>query len=85
VAFSRDSEKKVYVQYLLKSQGEYIWDIVQNQGGSVYICGGTSMGRDVREVFIGIFAAFGKISNESATAKLRDLQNSGRFVQELWG
>jgi NADPH-ferrihemoprotein reductase len=85
VAFSRDTSKKVYVQHLLKEQGEYIWDIVHNQGGSVYICGGTSMGKDVREVFIGIFSQFGKMESEKAISKLRDLQNSGRFVQELWG
>ncbi len=70
---------------MLKEQGAYIWDIVQNQGGSVYICGGTSMGKDVREVFIGIFAEFGKMESEKAISKLRDLQNSGRYVQELWG
>jgi sulfite reductase alpha subunit-like flavoprotein len=85
VAFSRDSTKKVYVQHLLKAQSENIWNLVENQGVSVYICGGTGMGRDVREVFISIFVEFGKMTTEAATSKLRTLQNSGKFIQELWG
>ena len=38
VAFSRDSEKKVYVQHLLKEQRELVWDVV-NRVGSIYVCG----------------------------------------------
>ena len=37
-AFSRDSEKKVYVQHLLAEQRELVWDVI-NRNGHIYVCG----------------------------------------------
>lgn len=38
VAFSRDGEKKVYVQDLLRQQKKYMWEILE-KGGHIYVCG----------------------------------------------
>ena len=37
-AFSRDQEKKVYVQHLLDENHDEIWDVLNNNG-HLYICG----------------------------------------------
>lgn len=40
VAFSRESpEKKVYVQHKMLEMGEKVWDILENQKGTFYVCG----------------------------------------------
>jgi hypothetical protein len=46
VAFSRAQEKKVYVQHRLKEDGGELWGLLERHA-HFYICGGTSMGRDV--------------------------------------
>lgn len=38
VAFSRDQEKKVYVQHLMKENKTEIWNLLEN-GGHIYVCG----------------------------------------------
>ena len=38
VAFSRDSEKKVYVQHILKEKKQLVWDCI-NKNGNIYVCG----------------------------------------------
>jgi NADPH-ferrihemoprotein reductase len=37
-AFSRDQEKKVYVQNLLEKNAEETWKLLEN-GGHIYVCG----------------------------------------------
>ena len=38
VAFSRDQEKKVYVQHLMEQNGKEIWETLE-QKGHFYVCG----------------------------------------------
>jgi NADPH-ferrihemoprotein reductase len=39
-AFSREQpDKKVYVTHLLKDHGEYIWRILGEENGHLYVCG----------------------------------------------
>ena len=38
LAFSRDQEKKVYVQNLLEKNAEETWKLLEN-GGHIYVCG----------------------------------------------
>jgi NADPH-ferrihemoprotein reductase len=38
LAFSRDQEKKVYVQSLLEKNAEETWKLLEN-GGHIYVCG----------------------------------------------
>jgi NADPH-ferrihemoprotein reductase len=66
VAFSRDSEKKVYVQHLLKEQKEIVWDVI-NRNGSIYVCGDAkNMARDVNDVIVEIISEFKKVEKQSA-------------------
>ena len=38
VAFSRDQQHKVYVQHIMKEQGERIYSMLESQG-YFYVCG----------------------------------------------
>ena len=38
VAFSRDTDKKVYVQHILKEKKQLVWDCI-NKNGNIYVCG----------------------------------------------
>ena len=39
-------EEKVYVQHRIRDDGAELWQMLE-QGAHFYICGGTTMGRDV--------------------------------------
>ena len=40
VAFSRDGDKKVYVQHLLAEQKDLVWECVrEGRNGNIYVCG----------------------------------------------
>jgi NADPH-ferrihemoprotein reductase len=83
-AFSRETSQKVYVQHKMLEQGAAIWDLVNNKGGSIFICGATAMGTDVRSVLVEIFQKFGGKTEAQATDLFRALQTQKRLVQELW-
>lgn len=38
LAFSRDSDKKVYVQHLLGQNKDEVWKVLENTG-HIYVCG----------------------------------------------
>mmetsp|Transcript_7916 Transcript_7916/g.13118 ORF Transcript_7916/g.13118 Transcript_7916/m.13118 type:complete len:693 (+) Transcript_7916:93-2171(+) len=87
-AFSRDGPKKVYVQHLIEDAAvaTELVDLVCNQGAYVYVCGATAMGTDVMSAFVRILQQQkkAKMKTEQASAFIKDLQEKGRYVQELW-
>ncbi|WP_438351690.1 assimilatory sulfite reductase (NADPH) flavoprotein subunit [Paenibacillus sp. FA6] len=84
VAFSRDTDKKVYVQHrmLEKSQELYQWLL---EGASVYICGDEKhMAHDVHNTLIKILEQEGGKSNEEAVAYLADMQQQNRYQRDVY-
>ncbi|GMF64638.1 unnamed protein product [Phytophthora lilii] len=84
LAFSREQEKKVYVQHLLVQNGQATWDLIRDHDAHIYVCGATSMGNDVNKVLHEIIEKFGGQSTEEALATLKKLQDDHRYIQELW-
>ena len=84
VAFSRKTEKKVYVQHLLADDADETWKLVEKEKASIFVCGGTKMGADVSETLRSIVADAGGMSTDEAKAYLDKMSSEGRFVQELW-
>merc|ERR1719223_1443373 len=84
VAFSRDQEKKVYVQDLLAKEGSAVWDALKNGGASFYVCGGTAMGRSVRQALQKIAQENGNLSPDRAQSFVEKLERDNRYVAELW-
>lgn len=85
-AFSRDSAKKVYVQNLMaetKTATELL-ELLIKQNAYIYVCGATAMGSDVMAAFVKILQEQHNMSTSKATAFIKELQDKGRYVQELW-
>ena len=84
VAFSRDTDEKVYVQHrmLEKSQELYQWLL---EGASIYICGDEKhMAHDVHNTLITIIEQEGGKSNEEAVAYLADMQQQNRYQRDVY-
>jgi sulfite reductase (NADPH) flavoprotein alpha-component len=84
VAFSRDEEKKTYVQHrmLEKSRDLYAW---LEDGAYFYVCGDAErMAPDVHEALLTIVEKEGKMSRENAVEYMRNLQQSRRYQRDVY-
>jgi len=55
-----------------------------SEGAYVYVCGATAMGTDVMAAINSILQKHKGMSSSEASACVKDLQEKGRYVQELW-
>jgi len=84
-AFSRENEEKMYVQHRLEHMGQEMWQLISEQKAYFYVCGGTSMGRSVRECVVALAQKYGGMTLEQAQAFVADMQDKHkRYVAELW-
>ena len=84
LAFSREQQKKVYVQHLLSENASETWDLIENKGAYVYVCGGVKMGSDVSAALQQIVCQKGGMTSTLGKAYIDKMHSSGRLVQELW-
>lgn len=84
VAFSREMDRKVYVQHLLAEHAQDTWDLIDKKNASIYVCGGTKMGADVTDAITKLIADVGGKDMAGAKAYVERLRSESRFVQELW-
>ncbi|AOZ93931.1 assimilatory sulfite reductase (NADPH) flavoprotein subunit [Paenibacillus crassostreae] len=84
VAFSRDTDQKVYVQHRMLEKGRELYQWLED-GASVYICGDEKhMAHDVHNALIKIIEEVGGKSNEQALAYLADLQQQNRYQRDVY-
>ncbi|KFI22932.1 assimilatory sulfite reductase (NADPH) flavoprotein subunit [Nitrosococcus oceani] len=84
VAFSRDEEKKTYVQHrmLENSRELYAW---LEEGAYFYVCGDAEyMAPDVHEALLAIVEKEGCVSREKAVEYMRDLQQGRRYQRDVY-
>ncbi len=84
VAFSRDTEKKVYVQHrmLEKSRDIYAW---LQDGAYFYVCGDAErMAHDVHAALIKIVAKEGGLSAQKAAEYVKGLQKDKRYQRDVY-
>jgi sulfite reductase (NADPH) flavoprotein alpha-component len=84
VAFSRDEEKKNYVQHrMLENSCElYAW---LEEGAYFYVCGDAErMAPDVHEALLTIVEKEGRVSREKAVEYMRDLQQGRRYQRDVY-
>jgi sulfite reductase alpha subunit-like flavoprotein len=74
-AFSRDSDKKFYVQDLLKLHSDSLIENLTKENSLIYICGGVSMGSQVIET----------LSKHISPEFVKKMENENRLIKELWG
>ena len=83
-AFSRDQEKKIYVQHKMLQHGAEFFEWL-NAGSYIYVCGSKDpMSIDVEQTLLQIIQQFGDRSKEEAEQYLDDLKEEGRYVTDVY-
>ncbi|MCO5129137.1 MAG: sulfite reductase subunit alpha [Xanthobacteraceae bacterium] len=84
LAWSRDDEKKFYVQDRMREVGHELWNWLAD-GAHLYVCGDAKrMGKDVERALVDIVAQFGMRSTDEAVAFVADLKRKGRYQQDVY-
>lgn len=84
VAFSRDTEEKVYVQHRLLQKSRELFEWLQ-AGAYVYICGDEKhMAHDVHTALLTVIEQEGGLSAEQAAAYLTDMQDQQRYQRDVY-
>lgn len=84
LAWSRDGEKKFYVQDRMREVGRELWTWLA-EGANVYICGDAKrMAKDVERALVDIVAQFGARSTDQAVSFVAELKKTGRFQQDVY-
>ncbi|UQZ47356.1 assimilatory sulfite reductase (NADPH) flavoprotein subunit [Bacillus sp. PK3-037] len=84
VAFSRDTEEKVYVQHRMLEQSAELFEWLQ-EGAAVYICGDEKhMAHDVHNTLLDIIEKEGNMTREEAEVYLADMQQQKRYQRDVY-
>ncbi|MNC23513.1 Sulfite reductase [NADPH] flavoprotein alpha-component [compost metagenome] len=84
VAFSRDTEEKVYVQHRILEHSRELYTWLQ-EGAHVYVCGDEKhMAHDVHSALISVIQEEGGLSPEAAAAYLDNLQQEQRYQRDVY-
>ena len=83
-AFSRDQERKIYVQDRMLEQAQTFWSWLED-GASVYGCGDASrMAKDVHAAIQTIVAQEGDMSTEAAEEYVHSLKEQHRYHRDVY-
>lgn len=83
-AFSRDQQKKIYVQQRMSEQGPELWDWLQ-EGAFIYVCGDAKrMARDVDAALRQIIEDQGGLSEDEAEAFVKMLIKDKRYLRDVY-
>jgi sulfite reductase (NADPH) flavoprotein alpha-component len=84
LAWSRDGDKKFYVQDRMREVGRELWAWLA-EGAHVYICGDAKrMAKDVERALVDIVAQHGARSTDEAVSFVGELKKKGRFQQDVY-
>jgi sulfite reductase (NADPH) flavoprotein alpha-component len=84
LAWSRDQEKKVYVQHKMLEKKAQLWSWLQD-GAIFYVCGDASrMAKDVDQALRTIAQEEGDMSEEDAAAWVKNLLKERRYLKDVY-
>src|SRR5690606_13006506 len=84
LAFSRDQQRKVYVQDRLRESGAELYRWME-EGAHLYVCGDASrMARDVHDALVSAVAAARARGDEDAREYLLEMQTAGRYQRDVY-
>lgn len=84
VAFSRDTDEKVYVQHRMLEQSKELFEWLQ-EGAHLYICGDEKhMAHDVHHTILAIIEKEGNMSREQAEDYLAEMQQQKRYQRDVY-
>lgn len=83
-AWSRDGDRKVYVQDRMRESGAELWGWLA-RGAHFYICGDAKrMARDVEQTLCEIAVAHGGLAEGAAKAFVAGLKKAGRYQADVY-
>ena len=84
VAFSRDSQQKVYVQDRMREHGGQLWEWLES-GAHFYVCGDAKrMAKDVDQALRDIVELQGNLDIDEAEAYVKNLMKQKRYVRDVY-
>jgi len=84
IAFSRDTDKKVYVQHKLEENAANFYEWLE-QGAVIYVCGDEkSMAADVDATIHRIIEQQGQKTSEQARALVQELKQQKRYQRDVY-
>lgn len=84
LAWSRDTDKKVYVQTLLKAQGKQFFEWLES-GAYIYICGDASrMASDVDKAIREVIGEHGGLDEAGVEAYMNQLVSEHRYQRDVY-
>lgn len=84
LAFSRDQEKKIYVQSRMLEQGAELYAWLQ-EGAYFYVCGDASRkAKDVDNALYEVVRQFGGLSTERAADYVDQLKKEKRYLRDVY-
>lgn len=84
VAFSRDTEEKVYVQHRILEHSKELYSWLQ-EGAHVYVCGDEKhMAHDVHAALLTVIQEEAGLSPEGAATYLENLQQEQRYQRDVY-
>src|SRR5215469_11004871 len=84
LAFSRDQDRKIYVQDRMLEQASTLWQWLQDDA-SVYVCGDASrMAKDVDATLHTIAEQQGHLTREAAVEYVRQLKDQNRYHRDVY-
>ena len=83
-AWSRDQEKKIYVQDKIRENSTALWQWLQ-EGAYFYVCGDASkMAKDVEQALLDVIAKEGNLSSDEAEDYLNELREEKRYQRDVY-
>jgi sulfite reductase (NADPH) flavoprotein alpha-component len=84
LAFSRDQQKKIYVQDRMREQGAELFRWI-DEGASLYVCGDAAqMAKDVDNALHDIVREHGKMSSEASGEYVATLKDQHRYHRDVY-
>ena len=83
VAFSRDGERKSYVQHRLAESARDVFGWLE-EGASLYVCGGRELAPAIHTILIDILKQQGGYSDVSAAEYLAAMQSNRRYQVDVY-
>ena len=84
VAFSRDQDRKIYVQDRIRENSEEVYRWIES-GAAIYVCGDAKqMANDVNDALIDVLVREGGLDTDAATQRLKALRSEGRYQRDVY-
>jgi len=83
-AFSRENNKIKYVQDVIKSNASDIVKNVVTKEARIYVCGDTTMAKDVQESIIQAIVLESNLNKTEARSKIADMRLNDEYLQDIW-